>query len=505
MGLVAAFVLSIFSAHAMNCRLPDRPVQDQDGLGSCYANTASLMMEHNLGLARTPSYFQLSLSASAHRGTRFIRDDKSKERPFNWGGHTCATFNQTKLDGYCDAETFRWDALDRNDAQSKQEQFLVDLGRLLENRGADLRRLLEAARGPAERDRLVRKLAGCFHQREEFCRESDDDFIARRFFYRLRESMTRELATLKAGPQKTALQNFMAQTFEGSGAPKPAAKDYFLREFVPRDRDWLKSLERLQTGNGLVAEDLFQVWWRNRLGMSGSFKSVGPANDFTFVRDLQARRVCAQDSSIAMSERLLGSCGEVPATLGPRFEAEARELLRVLEGALQPGSSGLRGFIGMMSPACEEQMGRRSGNVRGTCEEHAVTDARSKAAAVALAKAQLCVGNRSVGVALCTGFFKSPTPVDSKFCTSDTPGVENHGRHAVVLVGTRTGANGKTQFLVQNSWGRSCPFFQTRSEARRPVDALVECELSSNRSVTGRFWVDEDLLFNNTYQIQTIE
>lgn len=56
-----------------------------------------------------------------------------------------------------------------------------------------------------------------------------------------------------------------------------------------------------------------------------------------------------------------------------------------------------------------------------------------------------------------------------------------HGDHELMVVARRMGSNGKCEYLVRNSWGRSCSFYQ------EPIAA--KCDPNK-----GSFWMDQDQL-----------
>jgi hypothetical protein len=92
-------------------------------------------------------------------------------------------------------------------------------------------------------------------------------------------------------------------------------------------------------------------------------------------------------------------------------------------------------------------------------------------------------------VAVCTEFFN--VPFDSKQCTQREKknGVANHSMHAVAVIG-KDCKNGKTRYLIQNSWG----------EDYCPDNSQLEC--LKNR---GAFWVDSAVLFNNTREFEYLQ
>jgi hypothetical protein len=198
---------------------------------------------------------------------------------------------------------------------------------------------------------------------------------------------------------------------------------------------------------------------------------------------------------------------EVPPSdaLAPQATAQAQQLINSLRSMANDQLDFQVGLVNIISPACAAQMSQRDDSYSGDCGERNINSASTANTAKNLAVEEICAG-RALGVSICTGFFKATTPVDSKFCDEDEPGVADHGRHAVTLIGYRQGPNNKRQFLIQNSWGNSCPFKQGFTSNVPPaLQNLVECEVTPGAiaSPTGRFWVDEDLLFNNTYLMST--
>jgi hypothetical protein len=66
-----------------------------------------------------------------------------------------------------------------------------------------------------------------------------------------------------------------------------------------------------------------------------------------------------------------------------------------------------------------------------------------------------------------------------------------HGLHAVALIGVDCSA-GKRKYLIQNSWGTSCLGVKDISS--------IQCEKG-----TGRLWIDEDYLLNNTRYLSVVK
>lgn len=503
MGLVAYLLLSFLSAEARTCRLPDLPVHDQDGIGSCYANTASLMMQHNLRLPQAPSYFQMSITSSASRGSFMYRDRQGKSDVFNNGGWVCNTAKSAVDDGFCDSDKFQWDAVGREDPQQKQEAFLKSLGTFLDANRGPLQDLAKLSTRRDEKRRLELTLAGLFQRNAQRCHGTNADYVADRFFERLKKKWSSRLEKMKPGPERTALSAMYARTFTATGLPTPEARNYLQNDFFPRSEpDPIMLLsnpskEQLQSMRYLP-ENLFERWWWNRLRIPGKFTPFA-YEGYEYLQDMKARLSCSGDPKRDVLEQYLAGCAPSPGALAPAHEQMARELIEGIQRASASGERGLRGLVDLIAPQCADQMKERQGSVRGRCEDGTIDDDLSEVAAAEDIENEICRG-KAVGISFCTGFFKSAAPVDTQNCKVEVAGVEKHGRHAVALVGTKLAPNGERMFLIQNSWGQSCPFQQNANAAvSKDLAGLVECEFNGTRP-SGRFWVNEKLLLNNSYQ-----
>lgn len=102
----------------------------------------------------------------------------------------------------------------------------------------------------------------------------------------------------------------------------------------------------------------------------------------------------------------------------------------------------------------------------------------------------------AIGVGVCTGFMTDPK-ARTGFCKKELPGVEGHGMHEMTISGYRC-VKGKIEYEVLNSWGASCP-----AENDDKNEAL-ECIKDKDGHLTGRFWVKEEVLVDNTTDVTTL-
>lgn len=75
--------------------LRDHVTQDQDGLGTCYANAASVLMKSALKNHPDVSYIHAAMTVNAAKPSFIQGDDKS----FTWGGNVCDTVNAVAAAG----------------------------------------------------------------------------------------------------------------------------------------------------------------------------------------------------------------------------------------------------------------------------------------------------------------------------------------------------------------------------------------------------------------------
>ena len=71
----------------------------------------------------------------------------------------------------------------------------------------------------------------------------------------------------------------------------------------------------------------------------------------------------------------------------------------------------------------------------------------------------------------------------------------------MAIVGYEIKPTGKTHFLVQNSWGRTCPF----PEDNILLESEVTCERDEDGEPTGRFWVNASTLIENSVNFTAID
>ncbi len=510
MALVIFFIT--FLSFANECPaekvLSPLPVHDQDGVGSCASNTAALMMQHNLGLAESPSYLQLSITTSGlEKADFYFKDDKGERRLFNWGAHICEVIKVAKDDGYCRHTAFAHDSIGQADPQHEQGKFLNSIAEYLEQNRSELISLRSKLASPKERQIAQQNFAYRKFARTQTCARAFDEFISHRALTRFREVLSTQIQS-SAGPEKQKLQRMYRETFDERGEPTARALE-FHKGFIRSTGQQLLSEEKKEQftlgTTSLPNEAIFSVWWGNELKIGGVKLNYPFVN--MFQSDHAAFGPCRKEETLLDDFKYIQKeafC-RVPgqSSLPQNFLDQAEEILSQLQEYLSPQADPQAAIVNLVSPSCAVQMTQNKGNENLGCNNHSINNDNSAERAKEKIYSQLCLG-KALAISMCTGFFKSSGPVDSEYCKNDIPGVAGHGRHALTLVGYRT-YGGKKQIKIQNSWGPTCPFLQNDSNSVPSALApLVECEMDSGNRPTGRFWVDEDLLIKNSYQLSVM-
>jgi hypothetical protein len=520
MALVALLLTFSLSAWSQSCptakTLSLLPVHDQDGMGTCASNTAALMMQHNLGLAKSPSFMQISITQSATDSENgddfFFTDDGGKERVFNWGANICDVIESASKNGFCDYDQMGFNFVGTTDPRGTQQAFLVSVSRFFDQKEGSIRALKSQLNNPQTRAEAERRLAYFFSLSDSTCNVPPQEYLARRALSRMKVMWESYLVAPATNMQKTAARKLLDTAFHANGEPKAAALDYY-KVFLSSESALEQRLDTVEQSNatatglpGAMAESTFMRWWGEKNNIVTN-SIPGTTTNF-YVSDWRAYAPCRRPEIVRTLDKFLSApfC-EVPPTaaLSPQVTAQEQQLVNSLQRLANNQLDPQAGLVNMLAPACAAQMSQRANDYSDNCKAENVNNDSQESAAKEKAIKEICAG-RAMGLSICTGFFKSTTPIDSKHCDEDEPGVADHGRHGVTVIGYRPSSTGKRQFLVQNSWGNTCPFRQHPDNAvPAALQNLVECEVTSGATATptGRFWVEEDLLFDNVYHYST--
>jgi hypothetical protein len=520
MALVALLLTFSLSAWSQSCptakTLSRLPVHDQDGMGTCASNTAALMMQHNLGLAKSPSFMQISITQSATDEQNgkdfFFTDDDGTERVFNWGANICDVIESASKNGFCDYDQMGFNFVGTTDPRGTQQAFLVSVSRFFDQKEGSIRALKSQLNNPQTRAEAERRLAYFFSLSDSKCNVPPQEYLARRALSRLKVMWESYLVAPATNKQKAAARKLLDTSFHANGELKVAALDFY-KTFLNYETGLEQRLDTAEQSDeattelsGAMSESTFMRWWGEKNNIETN-SIPGTTTNF-YVSDWRAYGPCRRPEVVRTLDKFLSApfC-ELPPTaaLSPQATTQAQQLVSTLQRLANNKLDPQAGLINMLAPACAAQMVQRANDYSSNCSDKSITNDSQESDAKDKAIKEVCAG-RAMGLSICTSFFKSPTAVNSKHCDKDEPGVAEHGRHGVTLIGYRPSSNGKRQFLVQNSWGNTCPFKQFPGSAvPAALQNLVECEVTPGAiaTPTGRFWVEEDLLFDNVYHYST--
>lgn len=522
MGLVIflfSFILSAFANLPQSCQVPSMPVQDQDGLGVCASNTASLLLQNNLGVSPAPSYIQMSITASAATKVGesfFLQGGAYSGKTFNnIGSNVCTVIDSSLASGYCDHRQFGFDFVGVSDPTHIQNEVLNQIARVLDQKAGNINRLRAELSDPAMSMIAVRRLAGLFYQNSQLCQMTPREFLARRVLERRRVVWQNTLRQSPPGQQRNVMQSMLSQAFNPDGSPTPGAVRYFQDQIEENAHEFLnyyritdaKNRTRTTSITELRADDRYDRFYARSLGLN--FEVVPAPNpnptNTTYAQDWVAYAGCDNKTATVLDTYLQNTQCEIPSgTIPQNFRDQALSLINVLRLLGNQQIDPQAAIINVLSPSCAQQMNINQGRLRGTCTVMNVRDESEKTAAKNTVMSEIC-GRRAVGISLCLGFLRAQSSVNSRFCTDETPGIDGQLKHATTALGFRTMPDGRKQFFLQNSWGATCPFLQHASGFPPGLRGLAQCEMDSSNKPTGRFWVDADLLFNNTYYISTLK
>lgn len=220
---VVTIALASLGAHALpldQCRqltgpqIVARPeVQDQDGIGTCYANTAALLIQNALHLAAPVSYNALAIvngvnsalppsseSSGSSAGTTVPRTDLveipvgSFRQSFigSEGGLICDTVNNASRIGFCSGASSGLDVRG-SDQWQRQSQLLVAFGNVIDDLAKRKTRPTEnewAAYTAVLANRIQHKTSSCEGTPEQILQRKLEDMVPQKILDAIANSET---------------------------------------------------------------------------------------------------------------------------------------------------------------------------------------------------------------------------------------------------------------------------------------------------------------------------
>lgn len=581
-------LICTISAEANSCLRPGKKVelkqfavQDQDGLGICYANSASVLLQHAMGWEKPVSYQQLALGHANYARSWFTgqkianTSGKPGDRYAGEAGNICLSVEAAKQYGICDGHSFKFDVHNGQDPWAMQEKLLLAYGDLIDYLG-----LVHPEMGNSHWDKFSKVLASRIYNKKKECKKDPAKFMADKIAqmmpahlkqritsYEQRiENWRKELKTASGNDVQRINNNikfakewivefqdilrFVSDTKVGAN---PDVKVYTLRPKALEELNRVASIYATKlNGDFMTAttstslsgkaalptiESPLAIMYRAARGMGANFSIEAEKDAFNDEPSLELALSAHRIQSLckdSLDEEILGGI-DVPAMLEMRCEGivegadpmmnsaikDANSIVDVLKkNPMNNFGSKMATMFELLAPGCMRQMQETKSSLNKIkCESVALasvavmsklqnqTDASKENSSRRMARSQswmterLCA-NQPVSVDVCTDFMQKPGFADTDFCAQrqTQQGQAMHANHTMAVVGYEVQSNKNVRYLVQNSWGRACPFTNPAIAAGKGA----ECEKDASGKLTGRFWISDKALITNTMQLATV-
>lgn len=536
-----------------NGSLASHKTQDQDGLGTCYANTTSVVLKSVLPGNPDISYTHAAVQGSTKgilqdwsRGGAYLSTDENNQvQNFTHGGSICNTVDALKNNGGACAS--RYSMTENKTLMDPNSQ-----GRLFRSLGAYFDELNRFKNNPSEMESHRQRLAEAFEavnlQRDSVvqeCRELQSDVDEQEL--PLSQAVGGLIGNMMLSLEDSQCDQQMHQAFRNLlnpnstigddriiAKPSPATVRRF-REAISRDESLSEDFKNFAK-NGSESRS-FKHGIRDRLIpifrslISESIPSCGGtdllsgdlpsdyATEFMNAARTQFQNPCAAVLAQPSSSNLEAlQCFSSPDfnlikdAIAPLLEINGRLETSQLQALLNTRNENADQMRDLLFPECEQPSNLISMNniscqsesmCAGSPDQLRVNNGSYNGPAGAchdmnaaknIARAKVMDGirnNRALGISVCSGFLYAPS-VRSNFCQDYVPGPSV--AHDMTVSGYRC-VGDKIEYQVVNSWGKSCPPGAT------DPSGSIKCDPSEN----GKFWVDEHVLINNSTSISEVK
>lgn len=579
--LIVNFLL-LFSAHAADCSYSDGKnlvyvkegealslrdegrslanleVQDQDGLGTCYANTTSAVLTSVLPGHPDVSYTQAALSSSSHGWSQNWKNGKNQyiskdDDQFISGGYVCETIAGMKNAGGACPKSLSITEADAPLDPYVQERLFDGLGsyfdylnsiknnpEAMQNFKDELALSLETMR--TANDELI---ADCSEKKEKYPVVSGIYAIVEKQFLELDENSTpcskARFEQLKKmlddnsiveedrmeGDIKQEFQNKFRRIFEEDESIKRAANRYLSDEYTYNKSGAFDKVSSTLLGkkiqellDDIGREDLNKACPKPAHILDESPLETGESFFKWMVSDKIERchslKELIQDASpeckpvkdvdlitgaivplVELGEKLDDNLLAKLSSTDARYAKQFKDILF-------PDCLQKENLIPMDNLSCSSfymcdmdrgvDNGVYSGPVGGC---YSMGTARSM---MRMQTIRNLNQDRALGIGVCTSFFNNPD-VKTNFCKDGGDGVEGHSYHEMTISGYRC-VEGKIEYEILNSWGGYCII--GNSDGTTFKNNAIECQLDENGSPTGVMWIKEDVLVDSTLDITAV-
>jgi hypothetical protein len=548
--------LSLFDADRS---LSTHKVQDQDGLGTCYANATSAVLKSVLPGHPDVSYTQAALEASTRgvnaswlsNNQRYIRRNGNKVEDITYGGFTCRTVEALKqAGGACPANQSILENRTLSDTYV-QERLMKNMGAYFDDMNAITNNPVEAQKYKDQLALIVESINSERAKLIDSCNAEKNssapvvDGLKRMLGLELLEAkkspceMQLKSTVLALLPKSTAssdrneivitdeLKGKLEAAINSNPVLKASLEKYAAGRALPASEN-----SRMITNLGLLLTDFLKA----NLGtpdvvacQNGTYAPSTPpavlANQFAITMKKQKQMNCQTEitnANVLFAAKIADGNQCVPPArlevilkaIAPLMEVGTAIDANILNTLSNPLSTYGNQLKQLIAPACQTpanliNMDNVSCKSYSTCQELDLGSVYNGPAGgcTTLTEAKKVLGKqmvnaikqgRALGIDVCTAFMQNPATV-SGFCKTAPAGVPGHAYHAMAVSGYRCVA-GKMEYEILNSWGKeSCPI------ARAPYkNAAIECVLDARGRPTGKWWAKEDVLIDNTTRINDV-
>jgi hypothetical protein len=535
--------------------LSTHKVQDQDGLGTCYANATSVVLKSVLPNNPDVSYINSALEASTRgvnsnwvsNNQRFSQRSADGVRDVTYSGQTCPTVKAVKqAGGACPAAQSILENRTLRDSYV-QERLMINMGTYFDDLNSIQTNPEEAQKFKEQLSLTVESLNAKRARLVDTCNAEKSAPIP--ITNGLKRMISGELLSLNERPCeeqiRKAFKTMLPGSYISSDRNKIILNDGIKNSLLtminasPKVQEILLKVGRgisLTAREKLVMMDDFgkilSDFMKNHVTSSemktclgGQFTpstdAIGLGNFFVADMEIQKQMNCEQEiknSTILAKLAAEGNQCIPPARLEVILNAIAplMEVGTVIDSGILNTLTNPLATLGnqlkqMIAPGCQTRanlinMDNVGCQSYSTCQESDLGSVYGgpKNGCTTLAEAKKVLGrqiingirqNRALGIDVCTAFMENPAVV-SNFCRNAPTGIPGHSFHAMAVSGYRCVA-GKMEYEILNSWGKEhCPIGEAPYK-----NSAIECVLDANGRPTGKWWAKEDVLFDNTTRI----
>jgi len=523
--------------------------QDQDGMGSCYANSLTVAIKATHKDHPDVSYIHASFLGTSSRlkGDKNFLVDPSTDKLFNWGGSSCQNFDELKQKGgACDAKAV---SLENDD---RQESLLKKMGKILDYFSHDHKIPRQEFRKTIEnflekRDKInLDLMLACLEDKEKGfsgtetidqwlrvalikkrspeCRDLLLDTLQKlytpesiiksdRIFGELNADTSSKLRKFFSSPEmkKSFLKYSIFKAKSDYQNIMDLTESIVLKlEKILKTKDFLRKCPE----EDLITPELSVVFinelYEHDLGLSSiKCETLASSSLLSKIKRLisfDQPLACLPESLKLFSEDVISNIHDFETLFGRDFltkmlDPKDEDLYSIFGQLAFPNCQDKSHLISLQDLACKwvdlKSVGKKKCPDSTSCNDLDMDKIREAFQQTVL---PLLKKDQPVMISVCTSFLQNTEFKRTNQCKDNSNSVKGHSRHGLTVSGYRC-QNGKIQYQIQNSWGGMCP----SGAGSKYKNSYLDCELDKQGKPIGRFWVDEEVLLDSTTDISYLQ